>query len=84
MSGKLIRGRIPEPSFYYVMLAASCFRRTARGSSSQIWRGLRNIGHEYLAKAGCEASHEQISEFSLAQIRRTGAKTSWRRQWTVD
>jgi hypothetical protein len=83
MFGKLIRGRTPEPSFYYVMLAASCFRRTARGFHLKFGESLRNIGHEYLAKAGCEAAHEQTSEFSLAQIRRTGAKTSWRQPWTV-
>jgi hypothetical protein len=84
MFGKLIRGRTPEPSFYYVMLAASCFRRTDRGRRPKFGEALRNIGHEYLAKAGCGAAHEQISEFSLAQIRRTGTKASWRQLWTVD
>ena len=83
MFGKSIRGRTPEPSFYYVMLAASCFRRTARGRRPKFDEALRNIGQEYLAKAGCGAAHEQISEFSLARIRRTGAKTSRRQPWTV-
>ena len=45
---------------------------------------LRDIGCKYLAKAGCGAAHEQMTEVSLAQIRRTGANAFWRQPWTVD
>jgi hypothetical protein len=84
MFEKSIQGRTPEPSFYYVMLAATCFRRTARNHHPNAGGALRNIGREYLAKAGCGVALEQVSECSLAQIRRTGAKASWRQPWTVD
>lgn len=69
MFGKSIQ-RIPEPSFYYVILAATRFRRTARSRHSNAGGTLRNIGCKYLAKADCG--------------RRTGAKASWRKPWTVD
>jgi hypothetical protein len=81
---KSIRDRDPEPSFYYVMLAASCFRRTARNCHPNAGSALRDIGCKYLVKASCGFAREQKSEFSLAQIRRTGAKVSWRQPWTVD
>jgi hypothetical protein len=81
MFGDTIHDRTPEPSFYYVMLAATCFRRTARSCHPG---ALREIGCKYLAKASCEVAHEEISEFSLAQISRNSAKGSWRQLWTVD
>jgi hypothetical protein len=37
-----------EPSFFYLMMAGSCFRRAARHPQAST---LRNIGHSYLAKA---------------------------------
>ena len=45
-----------EPSFFYLMLAVSCFRRAAgtdhpKGSST-----LRKIGRNYLVNATCVAS----------------------------
>ncbi len=76
--------RIPEPSFYYAMLAATCFRRTARSRHRNAGGAFRDIGCIYLAKAGCGYGHEQISESFLTQIRHTGAKVSWRQPWTVD
>lgn len=47
MFGKSIRSRTPGPSFYYVMLAATCFRRTARNGHPNAGGALRDItrGH---------------------------------------
>jgi hypothetical protein len=80
MFGESRQSGIPEPSFYYVMLAATCFRRTAchRNANS----ALRHIGRKYLAKADRGSADQP--EFSLARIRRTGTKISWRKQWMVD
>lgn len=83
MIGEAIPNRTPEPSFYYAMLAATCFRRTTCSSPPNA-SALRDIGCKYLAKAGYGASPEQITEFSLAQIGRTGANTFRRQPWTVD
>jgi hypothetical protein len=81
MFGETLHSRASEPSFYYAMLAATCFRRTARSCH----RGaLREIGCKYLAKASCGVAYEEISEFSLVQISRNSAKPSWRQPWTVD
>jgi hypothetical protein len=84
MFGELARDRAAEPSFYYVMLAATCFRRTARSRHPNAGHALRDIGCKYLAMAGCGFAHERVLEFSLAQIRRKGAKASRRQSWTVD
>ena len=84
MFGESIRDRAPEPSFYYVMLAAACFQRTARTCHPDAARALHVIGCRYLAKAGCGFTHERVLEFPLAQIRRKGAKVSRRQSWTVD
>jgi hypothetical protein len=75
--------RTPEPSFYYVLLAAACFRRTAGSCHSNADGALRELGCKYLATAGGGVAHEEISELSLPQISRTGDKTSWRQPWTV-
>lgn len=81
MFAKTIHSRASEPSFYYAILAATCFRRTARSCNPG---ALREIGCKYLAKAGGGVAHEEISELSLSQISRTGDKTSWRQPWTVN
>jgi hypothetical protein len=39
---------------------------------------------EQSLKQALTGAHDNLSEFSLAQIRRTGAKASWRQPWTVD
>jgi hypothetical protein len=39
-----------EPSFFYLMMARSCFRRAASARSSKAG-ALRHIGHNYLTKA---------------------------------
>jgi hypothetical protein len=74
MFGKSMNSSSPEPSFYSVMLAATCFRRTALNHNPYAGGALRNIGREYLVKADCGVAHVQMSERSLAQGSRTGAK----------
>ena len=81
MFGETIHSRASEPSFYYAILAATCFRRTARSCNPGV---LREIGCKYLAKAGGGVAPGETSELSLPQIRRTGDKTSWRQPWTVN
>lgn len=83
MFGKSRSTRAPEASFYHVMLAATCFRRTSHSSPPNA-SALRDVGCKYLAKAGYGAAREQITEVSLAQIRRTGANAFRRQPWTVD
>jgi hypothetical protein len=83
MFGEAIQSRTPEPSFYYVMLAATCFRRTAHRSPPNAC-ALRDIGCKYLAKAVHGVARKQISEFSLARISHRGPKASWRQPWTID
>jgi hypothetical protein len=84
MLGKSIRGRTPEPSFYYVMLAAACFQGTARICHPDARRALRDFGCKYLAKARRGFAHERVPEFSLTRIRAEGAEASRRQSWTVD
>jgi hypothetical protein len=40
-----------EPSFFYLMMAGSCFRRSASARHPQAGGLLRRIGREYLMKA---------------------------------
>jgi hypothetical protein len=84
MFAKSIQDRTAEPSFYYVMLAATCFRRTTRSCHPNAGGTLYDIGCNYLAKAGCGFALEHMSEFSRAQIAREGATVSRRRSWTLD
>lgn len=84
MFSKSIRGRAPEPSFYYVVLAAACFRQKARSCHPNAGRALRESGFKYLARAGCGFAHEHVLEFSLAPTRGKGVKDSRRQSWTVD
>ena len=84
MFGKLIHSRTSEPSFYYVMLAAACFRRTAHGCHPNASAVLHDIGCKYLARAASGVVHERISEFSLAPAGRASARTCWRQPWSVN
>jgi len=84
MFGKLIQSKTSEPSFYYVMLAAACFRRTVRRRHSNAGAALHDIGCKYLARAASGVVHERISEFSLAPAGRAGARTCWRQPWPVN
>jgi hypothetical protein len=83
MFGDALQERTPGPSFYYVMLAATCFRRTAHSCHSNAGT-LREIGRKYLTKAGDGIGDEHVSEYLLAQIRRAGVKASRRQPCTLD
>jgi len=48
MSRRSIYSSPGEPSFFYLMMAGSCFRRAARHRQAGT---LRNIGRNYLTKA---------------------------------
>jgi hypothetical protein len=50
MSRKPICTSLGEPSFFYLMMAESCFRRAASARNPQAGT-LRNIGRNYLTKA---------------------------------
>ena len=50
MFGKSIQSSMAEPSFFYLMMAATCFRRAARTRHSTAAGALRDIGRAYLTK----------------------------------
>jgi len=50
MSQPSISSSAGQPSFFYLMMARSCFDR-ARGAGHLRGAALRNIGHDYLIKA---------------------------------
>jgi len=65
MLRKLIYNSPGEPSFFYLMMAESCFRRASSAGHSQAG-ALRNIGRNYLAKATkvtsmLEPQHSQLA-----------------------
>jgi hypothetical protein len=74
MFGETIHSRASEPSFYYAMLAATCFRRTARNSNPT---ALREIGCKYLAKACGGVRARRNDGIVMLQIK-------GRQPWTVD
>ena len=41
-----------EPSFFYLVMAKSCFRRAVSTSHPKAGGTLRELGRNYLAKAG--------------------------------
>lgn len=40
-----------EPSFFYLMMAGSCFRRASRARRPEAGSWLRTVGRDYLIKA---------------------------------
>jgi hypothetical protein len=52
MFGKAIQSGMAEPSFFYLMMAATCFRRAACTRYPNAGGALRDIGREYPAMAG--------------------------------
>jgi hypothetical protein len=51
MSGQSMEKRVAAPSFYYVLMAETCFRRAAGTRRLQARGTLRQLGREYLAKS---------------------------------
>jgi hypothetical protein len=51
MSRKSIQSSAGEPSFFYLMMAESCFRRAARTRHAKGRGALRDLGRSYLARA---------------------------------
>jgi hypothetical protein len=83
MFSAAIQERTPGPSFYYAMLAAARFQRTA-GSCRTSVGTLHDFGCKYLAKAGYGVTDEPMSEYFLARVRRADVKASGRHPWTAD
>ena len=55
MFSKSILGRTAEPSFFYLLMAATCFQRAGCTRHRNAGGALRDIGCEYLAKASPDA-----------------------------
>jgi hypothetical protein len=51
MLRKSIRSSAKEPSFFYLMMAESCFQRAASTRHRKACGTLREIGRRYLAEA---------------------------------
>jgi hypothetical protein len=56
MLRKSIQSSAKEPSFFYLMMAESCFQRAASTRNPKAGGTLRDIGRDYLAKASDVAS----------------------------
>jgi hypothetical protein len=52
MLRKSIQNSAAEPSFFYLMMAESCFQRAVSTRHPKAGGTLREIGRKYLAKAG--------------------------------
>ena len=55
MFGRSNRSSTAESSFFYLLRAATCFRRAGCTRHPNAGGALRDIGREYLAKAGSDA-----------------------------
>ncbi|HWN49856.1 MAG TPA: hypothetical protein VNO18_08530 [Xanthobacteraceae bacterium] len=55
MFGRSNPSSTAESSFFYLLMAATCFRRTGCTRHPNADSALRDIGREYLAKAGPDA-----------------------------
>ncbi len=51
MFGKSIQSNTAEPSFFYLLIAATSFQQADRTRHPHAADALRDIGREYLAKA---------------------------------
>ncbi len=56
MLRKSVQSSAKEPSFFYLMMAESCFQRAASTRHSKARSALREIGRRYLAEASDVAS----------------------------
>jgi hypothetical protein len=68
MLRKPIHTSAGEPSFFYLMMAESCFQRAVSTRHPKAGGTLLEIGRSYLAKATGVAS---VLESQLPQLRRT-------------
>jgi hypothetical protein len=74
-----------DPSFLYLMLAATYFRQASRSRHSHVRRALRDLGREYLMKShGVSPTHpfvvvpEMQSNDGLARLARSSNSASRR------
>ena len=51
MSQQSISSSAGQPSFFYLMMADSCFQRAANTDNPRVINALRDIGRDYLLKA---------------------------------
>jgi hypothetical protein len=51
MSGDSIQGSVAEPSFLYLMMAATYFRQASRTRQPHVRDALRDLGREYVSNA---------------------------------
>jgi hypothetical protein len=56
MLRKSVQSSAKEPSFFYLMMAESCFQRAASTRHLEARGALREIGRRYLAEASDVAS----------------------------
>ena len=49
---------VAEPSFFYLVMAKSCFRRAISTPHPKAGGALRELGRNYLVKAGGLAPHQ--------------------------
>ena len=63
MFGKSIPSSTAAPSFFYLLMAATCFQRAGRTCHPSGRGALRDIGHEYLAQASPNSPAGPGSEY---------------------
>jgi len=61
-----------EPSFFYLMMAESCFRRAASTRNPKAGATLRDLGRDYLAKANDVTSMLEPQPLQLGGPQRFG------------
>jgi hypothetical protein len=66
MLRKSIQSSAKEPSFFYLMMAESCFQRAASTRHPKARGTLREIGRNYLAQASDVASTLEPRSRSVA------------------
>jgi hypothetical protein len=66
MLRKSIHSSAQEPSFFYLMMAESCFQRAASTRHPKACGTLREIGRKYLAEASDVASTLQPQPRAMA------------------
>jgi hypothetical protein len=66
MLRKSIHSSAAEPSFFYLIMAESCFQRAASTRHPKARGTLREIGRNYLAKANDVASTRELQASAAA------------------